>query len=229
MPTILAADTDGAIRSDPTGGWDVTHDNTGTGEYVYDGSSGLPSSVFQNGSSAPAGRYTIHRAFFAFDTSGISLVPDTAAITFYSRFDGQNESLGYILVKATAPDLVTDIIDTDFSSLDGWKVGFNNTDLTAYSAQNTAVFVADVFPYGVNGFTMTLNDAAKADMASSDILKICLMDYNYDYLDDDPYDESLPNGQIGFEGYPWGADVAGVENATPKLDYSGYASCWYGL
>jgi len=231
MSTILAAETDGAISSDPypLEGWDVSHDNTGAGEYVSTGANGLPASVYQNGSGAPAGRYTIERAFFAFDVSGVSLAPLTATITFFSRFDGQNESLGCILVKATAPDLVTDIIDTDFSSLDGWKVGFNNTDLTAYSAQNTDVFVADVFPYGVNGLTITLNDTAKADMASSSILKICLMDYHYDYLDDDPYDEGLSNGQIGFYGIPWGANSGYLANATPKLDYSGYANCWYGL
>ena len=231
MPTILAAETDGAISSDPypLEGWDVSHDNTGAGGYVWDGSSSTPASVYQNGGGAPAGRYTIERAFFAFDTSGVLITPLTATITFYSRYDGVNENLGCILVKATAPDLVTDIIDTDFSSLDGWKVGFNNTDLTAYSAQNTDIFIADVFPFGVNGLTITLNDAAKSDMVSSNILKVCFMDYHYDYLDDDPYDESLPNGQIGFKGNPWGSNTGYHANATPKLDYSGYASCWYGL
>ena len=229
MPTILAADTDGAIRSNPTGGWDVTHDNTGAGGYVSDGSSGVPAYVEQNSSGGPAGRYTINRAFFAFDTSGVSITPLTATITFYSRFDGDNESLGYLLVKATAPDLVTDIVATDFSSLDGWEVGFNNTNLTAYSAKTTIAFIADVGPYGVNGFTITLNDAAKADMASGGALQVCLMDYKYDYLDDDPYGEGLSNGIIGFYGYPWGADVPLYTNATPKLDYSGYVSCWCGL
>ena len=221
MTTILADDTNGAIHVDGANvlDWDGTHDNTGAGGYVYDPAViNLISSVVQNGGGAPFGRFTIYRAFFAFDTSGVLITPLTATITFYSRYDGVNESLGYILVKATAPDLVTDIVATDFSSLDGWKAGFNNTDLTAYSAKTTTAFVADVAPYGVNGFTITLNDAAKADMASSNILKVCLMDYKYDYLDDDPYGEGLSNGTIGFEASPRGAGAV-FATACPKLDY----------
>ena len=210
--TIYAANTDGPIRNYGEATWNAAHDS--------DGSSGT--AAYPNvdvhpyyGATVTAGTSganpDIYRAFFAFDTSGISITPSSAILYVYT-----SQGAGDIIaVKATAPDLSTDIVAADFNNLDG---GVDS--LTAYSAEITT--------QGANSlWSIALNAAALADMASLSVLKVCLMNYDHDYLDVAP---TATIGTAGGEdvGFHWSeyADAA----RRPRIAYEvGYGQDVLGV
>ena len=217
MPTIYAATTDGGVRSyGPTAtSWDSVHDNDGSSHafaipttanhYQYG------AAVVYNGTN-----FQIYRAFFAFDTSGISSAPSSATFKFKTDTNSNGD---VILVKATKPDTSTNIAAADFdglaNSLGGWPSGFNNTHLTAYSSRITGAGSS-----GATLHTITLNAAALSDMASLSAFAICLMNYDHDYLD------SAPGSAIGGAAQTFGmyySDSTGTSN-DPYIEYTaGYS------
>ena len=194
MPTtIYAANTDGPVRNYGESSWDGAHDSAGSS-----GTSAFPNTDVHPyyGAGITAGSSganpDIFRAFFAFDTSGISVSPSSAILYVYTS-QGAGD---VIAVKATAPDLSTDIAAADFNNLDGWTSGFGSGDLTAYSAQITT--------QGANSlWSITLNAAARSDMASLSVLKVCLMNYDHDYLDVAPTTSIGTSGGNQDVGFHW--------------------------
>ena len=137
------------------------------------------------GSARGGGTYGIRRAFFDFDTSGITSTVATAVFILrpYGSFDTsdviavRSEHSGTLSngdFNAFPADAVTALTNTDGSG-GGTFVGISGL---TYSSEITT--------WGTNVSVdneIALNATAKADMESLDTFKICLMDNDYDYKD----------------------------------------------
>jgi len=204
---IYAATTDGGIRSygpdDEV--WNGVHDNNGD-SHVFAVATAADSIIYGPTVTFDGTNYNIYRTFFAFDVSGISSAPGSATFKFktisYSNGD-------VIAVKATKPDTSSNIANADFNELAGWTAGFNNTNLTAYSAKISGAGT------GTAVHTITLNSTALSDMASLSTLAICLMNYDHDYLDSAPGSSLGVNQRFGM----YFADSTGTSN-DPYIEYT---------
>ena len=215
--TIYGAGTEGGLRS-ARDTWDVIHDAT-TAVVVSTSTSISPGfgiqQSYQPNSCNPGSKYYLYRSFFVFDTSGIEIAPDSASLSIYGYSANTGAAYGLIAVKATGPDLATEVSTSSFNDIDGWRSGFNNTDMTAYSANKTSWITG-----GYNSFTLTA--AALADMASQDMLQVCFMNYDFDYLDDGPYNcpPTFANGWI----QQCGCYLYSGTSRDPKIDWAGPSS-----
>jgi hypothetical protein len=142
------------------------------------------------------------RAFYAFDTSGISVVPASATISIWgSGGQGAHNSR---LVKSTAPvDLVTATTNNSYNDIVGFVSGSSMAgNVTDYSDTVSAWVNYQFMVY-------TLTAAALSDMASQNVLSVCNVNYDYDYLNVNA--SSILTSGI-FSGH-------GTVAQRPKLDY----------
>tara|TARA_R110000796_G_scaffold136668_1_gene252814 strand:+ start:392 stop:1063 length:672 start_codon:yes stop_codon:yes gene_type:complete len=194
MPTITATN-DGNINKNlgagDGGSWDAVHDAT-SGTVASSQTStttGVARIVVFTFSGAT--RWIIHRSFYEFDTSGITIAPSEATLKI---FGVGNTTTDVIAVKGTQSDSLT-------------SADYDNIDVSVpYSAE-----VASWSASGYNDFT--LNAAALQDMVDNDSLKVAVISHDYDYLDVDPGDPSV---SFNLGGYYSEADA---EN-RPHIDYT---------
>ena len=194
MPTITATN-DGNINANLQegfgGSWDGVRDATSGGVASSQTSTNTGVArivVFSFGGST---RWIIHRSFYEFDTSGISIAPSAATLKIFGAGSGTTD---VIAVKGTQSDSLT---SADYDNLD-----FS----TAYSAE-----VASWNASGYNDFS--LNAAALQDMVDNDSLKVAVISHDYDYLDVDPGDPTVSFNLGGFYS------EADAEN-RPHIDYT---------
>ena len=157
------------------------------------------------------------RYFFRFDTSGIGVTPANATLKI--RGYGSNSG-DLIAVKSTQGDTPG---TGDFDAITGWSSGADNeSNVTKYSAE--------ISTWSSSGFNdIALNSTALSDMASLSNFKLCLLNFDYDLKNVDPYAGSHYNGlylsewsdsafhpyieyTAGASGY--GQDVIGVATAN---------------
>ena len=159
----------------------------------------------------------IYRYFFRFDTSGISVTPANATL----KLRGYGATTGDIIaVKSTQGDTPG---TGDYDAITGWTSGANNeSNVTKYSAE--------ISTWSNSGFNdIALNSTALSDMASLSNFKLCLINFDYDLKNVDPYVGFAYNGfylsewsssslhpylnyTAGASGY--GQDVIGVATAN---------------
>ena len=207
MPIIYSAATDGGARSyGPTStSWDSVHDNNGD-SHSFAVPTAANNNLYGPGVFFDGTDYTVYRTFFAFDVSGISSAPGSAIFKFKSDVYANGD---IIAVKATKPDTSSNLANADIGALTGYTSGFNNSNLTAYSAEITGGGTVTAW------HTITLNAAALSDMGSEDtVLKICLMNYDHDYLDSAPTSTSTTAQRFGV----YWADSTGTSN-DPYIEY----------
>ena len=189
------AGTDGYIKSTSTtnfaGARDAT-DGSGTGHLLI----GSFLAVYVDKAATRAGDddWQIYRSYMAFDTSMVS-----ASFNLYSaklqisNDAGSSDGPGdIIIVKSNKPDLSTNIANADFDDLPGFSAG-NTMDgnVTDYSS----VFPSGSYPTTENETVqIDLNAAALADIKSGDVLKLAIVNYNYDYKNIDFDTNSEANG-----------------------------------
>ena len=167
MPDIYATndgDINRNIGATSGGSWDAVRDST-TGVVASGGASttyGFSRVVVFTYSGAL--RWIIHRVFMEFDTEDITVAPAEATLKIYGT---NNNSSDIIVVKGTQSD---SLVAADYDNLD-----FG----TVYSAE-----LATWNTSGYNNFT--LNSTALAAIRDNDDFKICIINYDYDYLDVDP-------------------------------------------
>ena len=168
MPDIYATNDSQVLKNIPAtsgGSWDACRDAT-SGQVF-----GASDSSTSNGYGririfeySGVTRWIIHRVYMEFDTNGITTLPTDATLKIYGT--GQNNS-DLIVVKGTQSD---SLVAADYDNLD-----FG----TVYSAE-----LATWSTSGYNNFT--LNSTALAAIRDNDDFKICIINYDYDYLDVDP-------------------------------------------
>jgi hypothetical protein len=152
--------------------------------------------------------YGLRRSFFYFDTSGISDAPSAATLKIYGY--SQN-SADVIAVRGTqSATLGTGDLDaihnssTELSSSNGSGAG-------TLASVSGLTYSGEISTWSTSGYNdIALNATARLDMASLDDFKVCLMEYDHDYLD------VAPTAQIQVGLYY--ADAAG-EN-SPYIDYT---------
>jgi len=204
MATVYAADTDGYVYKYTTDTWSKNRD-AGTGGTVNASISRYSHAIRTFHTAGRGGdTYFVGRSFFAFDTSGITATVASATLKIYGfSNDGAG---GVIAVKATAPDLSTDIAAADFDAITGFSAG--NT-----MSGNVTDYSSELATWTTSGYNeITLNAQALSDMVSLDVLKICVVEHDHDYSN------SAPSG-ADFDNGCYFSDASGTSN-DPYIDYT---------
>lgn len=200
MPTINSATTRGRVSNSYTniGGLAVSQFAD-----TRDQTIGNPSSsVNTNDTVAISARTTggstrisvCSRYFMAFDTSSITSTPGSATLFLYGA---TNITGNIIVVKSTAPSLTTNINSLNYGSITGYVAG-----------NSMAGFVTDYS----NPFTLTngsgwnsvsLNSTALSDIDTLTTFRIAIVNYDYDYLYNDPQTNFTQTCGINITNQPY--------------------------
>ena len=212
MPNIYGSTGDGYATSNAQASWETARNHAGI---TYDNNNSRDSApILLEHLSAKGGGGTntnFRRAFMYFDTSGISVTPSEATLKIRGYANGGAD---VIAVRSTAAD---PIVAGGFNDLYGASTALGNSDgsgagtLAGVSGltYSSAITSWDTSAYN----NIALNSTALADMVSLDDFKICLMDYDYDYLDISP----TPNFEQ-MTGLYWSEGVS--ESLHPYIDYT---------
>ena len=186
MPTIYSNTTDGWQASALQSTWNATHDAVGQSNPNTTSSYATYGVRYEYVSGRGGTQYYLARAFFDFDTSGIT--SNVASATFRFAVRTNKACTPLVIVKSGHdPSTVTD--DWFSTWLTGQSItlsGWGASDVTAYSA-------ATILPSGDTVWEFTLNSDALADLRDLSSFKICLMHYN-DYDDVAPTSGTLRTG-----------------------------------
>ena len=211
MPNIYSHTGDGWAMTAEEGSWVNARRSSGA---AYDNNNTRDSvcvMVYRDAAKGGGSLAVTRRAFMSFDTSGISVAPSEATLKIRGYSTNTSD---IIVVKSTA---ATTIVAGSFDDFTGIGTELGNTDgsgagtLAGVSGFTYSAEIAtwDLF----NHNDIELNSTALDDMASLDTFKICIMDYDYDYLDVDP-----GHGTFVRVGWYW-ADNTGTSN-DPYIDYT---------
>ena len=186
MPTIYAADTDGYLYNYTTDTW-VNVRGAGTATHAGASVTRYSRAIRTFHTAGRGGdTYFVGRSFFAFDTSGITATVASATLKIYGF--SNDDAGGVIAVKATAPDLSTDIAVADFDAITGFSAG--NT-----MSGNVTDYSSELATWTTSGYNeITLNAQALSDMVSGDVLKICVVEHDHDYSNSAPSNADFDNG-----------------------------------
>ena len=166
MPTIYANSEDGTILSLDTSGWSGARDAT-SGDIDYSTNTSFINAVMAR--KARGTRYFVNRAFFSFNTSGISVTPSEATLKIYGL---TNNTADFFVVKANHGGAL-EVADID--AIVGWSnSGVDNEgNVTKYSSEITS--------WSTSGYNdITLNSTALSDMSSLDDFQVCLIESTHD-------------------------------------------------
>ena len=212
MPEIIAESNDGYQQSPLKPNWNDAHDNVGFGS--PNTTSATYNFAIGAAFAAPRSAYFIRRAFFEFDTSGISVTPSAATLKINVTSNSYDNS-SLIAVKSghDPSDATEDWFGTWLTGLGGTLSGWSNSDsqVVAYSSNVAAGM-------GAGYVDLTLNSDALSDMASLSSFKVVVMNYTNDYLDNSSSTE-------GFTGIAFSEDGS---LSRPKIDYTAGAASGYG-
>jgi len=164
--------------------------------------------------------YNIYRAFYYFDTSGITSTVTSCSLVIRGI---TNNTADVIVIESTAfgTDGSSNLVAADYSRID-----FN----TAYSSEYTTWDAG-----GVN--TIPLNSTALSNMQTNDYLILAVIEYDFDYSDVDPspltvtYRNGIAyttTGYLDYEVVSGPANIATLSGVAPvnisKFDSIDFAS-----
>jgi len=164
MPTVYANTSDGVVSSLNADANTARNANTGTGVETL--------GYFDEVGFSYSSGFLFERCFFEIDTSAISVTPTSADIVMYFNSPAQGN---YILVRANNDTFDGGLTTSNFGSI--YKrpaTGTYSGVVQDYSSNFAAVFQSYV--------TVSLNSTALSNIASLDKFNVCLLNYNYDYL-----------------------------------------------
>ena len=155
------------------------------------------------------GTYGIYRAFFEFDTSGVTIAPSAATLKIRGFFRGEGD---LIVVKSEQGGTLA---AGDFNSLPSAALtALGNTDGSGagtLAGVSNFTYSAEITTWSTSGYNdITLNATAIADMVSLDTFKVCLMNHDNDYLDQDGTAQER-------NGFYWAEDSG---SNRPYVDYT---------
>ncbi len=175
MPIIFATHDKSGFAGTGTGtsNWNLVHDAGESKNASFATELGVDGVlVSEDGSTV-----TLHRAFFEFNTPGAGLpAGNIESLTLNIKGYGSNNDLDIIVIEGTqtAPYGIA-----TFNDFTGWQSGWNNTHVTAYSDEITS--------WNNSAYnSIPLNSTAIAALQANEIFKVCVMSYDYDYLDVTP-------------------------------------------
>jgi len=195
MPEIIANTTDGYQATGLTSGWDNSHDKTSGHQSLQITTTNTRFFGARTEFSAPRSAYYIVRTFFDFDVSSISANVTAATFSVMTDVNGGNDNI--VLKSGHDPsDTGTTWFTTWLTGLGGTISGWgtSSTGVTAFSSNTTTAANLNFTDY-------TLNAAALSHLNSirgtSNLFKIAVLNYDFDYLDVDP-GPSSGNQKTGF-------------------------------
>ena len=156
------------------------------------------------------GTYGIYRAFFEFDTSGVTIAPSAATLKVKGHAYGEGD---IIAVKSEQGGTLA---AGDFNSLPSAALtALGNTDGSGagtLASVSNFTYSAEITTWSTSGYNdITLNATAIADMVSLDTFKVCLMNHDNDYLDQDGTTQER-------NGLYWDDDT--TSGYRPYIDYT---------
>jgi hypothetical protein len=145
--------------------------------------------------------YSVSRAFFIFDVSGITHVPLSARILIFGYGYGNADMR---LVKSNQASTVA---NGDFDAIEGWVAGGDNrSNVTEYDTGEIATWSKTTYN------TIHLSQQALVDIAGLTLFKCCLIESDHDLRDSAPV---APSGIINYSGLYY-TDALGTAK-DPKL------------
>ena len=211
MPDIVATTTDGFCKCDPQGSFEGARDHAGS-SYTADSNR----NTYTVGSLyfGMRGTFVMYRSYYAFNCGDISVAPESATLKIHGVAYG---SANVIAVKSAAEielhssdyrDGLADVhssVDTALTNSAGDGSG------TLASITGFKYMDSPTSSWSTSGYNnLALNADALADMASLVAFKVCVMEYDHDFLDVENTTGVLVNGN-------WWADSAG--SRVPTLSY----------
>ena len=189
MPNIYAHTGDGWASSAIDSSWVLVRRNTGALSDNNNTRDQTAVLVFLDEGKGGGLAFDIRRTFMSFDTSGISVAPSEATLKVRGYSSGTSD---VIVVKSTAADTV---VNGSFDDLPSTSAAISNTDGSgAGTLAGIAglTYSAEISTWSTSGYNdIELNSTALSDMASLDTFKICIMNYDFDYLDIAPSSATL--------------------------------------
>mgnify|MGYP003139908317 CR=1 FL=1 len=183
MATVYGTIADGYVQSNLQSSWATARSDTAgfkavSIDSIFRQSPGVIY-ISRRGTS-----WGLRRSFFYFDTSGISDAPSSATL----KIQGDTAtSADIIAVRGTqSATLVIGDLDaihnsaTELSNSDGSGAG-------TLASVSGLTYSSEISTWNTSVYNdIALNATALADMASLDDFKVCLMEYDHDYLDIEP-------------------------------------------
>jgi hypothetical protein len=211
MPTIVGGANDGYCASG-IGNWTTVRTHAGA---TFDSNNSYDVNAVSVLKFIRRGNHSIRRAFFEFDTSGISK-PLTATLKVMGV---TNTGADVIAVRS---DQGGTLSAGDFDSFEnGGGTGdnpaqallsTNGSGAGTFAGLSNFTYSAEISTWGHNVYNdIELNGTAIEDMFNLDTFKVCLMEYDNDYLD-------IDGGTISnWSGIRW--SEGGVDK-HPYIDYT---------
>ena len=174
------------------------------------------SAIRASGSSGRGGGtiYTVYRSFFCFDTSGIT-GPVAEANFMLRGFSTTNGTPIAVQGLAFGGDGGTALANGDFDSIRGWSAGSSLDGLATIYGTFSGTWSTS----GYNSFSDSW--ALRRNMQDNDVVIVCVMNYDYDYLN------VQPSGTY-YNGLYY-AEYTGTSR-DPKISYTlGYGNTVNGI
>ena len=145
--------------------------------------------------------YSVSRAFFEFDVSGITHVPKSATISIRGNTNGNAD------IRVVKSNQAATLTNQDFNAIEGWVAGESNLpNLTFYDT-------AEIIIWATLGYNIiALSQQALVDIAGLTTFKCCLIEADQDLRNTAP---TAPGGLLNYSGMHY-ADQAGTL-LDPKL------------
>ena len=193
---------DGEIRAYNTTNWATSRDASSGTVRINDTLSASAISAYKLPGRGGGSSWQVKRAFFNFDTSGISDTLSSATLKLYGR--SSSGSADFFVLASTQHQPLE---GGDFGSrINGWTTGDNTSNVTYYSDEITS--------WSTSGYNdITLNATALAAIKNDDDFTFCLVEADYDLTDTEP---SL--GTYYNTGLYW-SDNTGTSK-DPYIDYT---------
>jgi hypothetical protein len=208
MPVIVGGTNDGWCQN-AVAGWAAARDHAG---YSFDSNNSIDITAVSHQYFIRRGTYIMRRAFFEFDTSGISVVPSAATL----KIQGVTNATADVI--AVRSEQGATLAAGDFNSFPSAAItALGNSDgngAGTFAGISGLTYSAEIDTWTVAPGTyndIALNATALADMASLSLFKVCLMHYDRDYLD-------IDGGAAVSIGIRW------AENGDTKWPYIDYTA-----
>ena len=209
MPTVNASSNDGYVANSQTT-WNAARAGA-TGSSVSSTATRSSYAINTARTAVRGGGYafTVSRAFFQFDISGIESEVESATFKVYGYSQGGGD---IIAVKATS-DIAT-LNTADFDAITGWNAIGTNGSGGADMESAVTKYSDEIASWSTSGYNdITLTSDALSDMEDDDDLYICLINYDYDLKD------IASTGYISHRTGLYWEDYTGT-STDPYIDYT---------
>ena len=167
--------TDGWIWKVDTNNWNLCRDSA-TGTADHNDARQQYAIRVKKLASGRGTQWGVNRAFFTFNTTRITQTPVSG--TLHIKGHG-SDTANISVVKSTHSSTLT---GTDFNNIDGWTTGSNLSNVTYYNTRSGVALSWNAADWNV----IDLNQQALSDIATSSLLKLCLINNAYDLRDVEP-------------------------------------------